>query len=546
MMRALLVYPTFPKTFWSFEQVLALVGRKALMPPLGLLTVAALLPNDWEFRLADLNVRPLTEADWAWADIILLSAMIVQKADLVAQIREAKRRGKPVVVGGPFATSVPEVPLEAGADYLVLGEGEVTIPRFLEALARGDTHGVFSAGDEKPDISHTPIPRFDLLDLRQYDMMAVQFSRGCPFLCEFCDIITLYGRRPRTKTPGQFIAELDRLVDLGWRRQVFVVDDNFVGNKRNVKAMLRELRPWRRRRGNPFGFDTEVTIDLAKDPELLELMYESGFGALFVGIETPDEESLDLTKKFQNLREPLEQSVEKIVRAGFRVMAGFIIGFDGEKPGAGRRILDFVERVAIPTTTLSLLQALPQTGLWNRLAAEGRLLGTAGDVNQTTLTNYVPTRPIEDLAREYVDAFWELYDPVRYLDRAYRHYEMMGEPLDAPRAFEWPTGGDIRDLFMNIRAFAIVCWRQGVVRETRFKFWHHLAAIWKRSPGLADRFLAVCAHNEHFLAFRGIVRAEIEAQLTEYMTLRARLIGEAERLRPDDSPRASAPRRAMA
>jgi radical SAM superfamily enzyme YgiQ (UPF0313 family) len=513
LMRVLLVYPLFPKTFWSYEKILELVNRKVLLPPLGLVTVAAILPQEWEFKLVDRNIRPVTESEWEWAEIAIFSAMIVQKGDLLAQIREAKRRGKRVAVGGPYPTSLPEEVRLAGADYLILDEGEITLPMFVGAVERGETRGVFRAGGEKPDVTGTPIPRFDLLELDAYDSMSVQFSRGCPFQCEFCDIITLYGRKPRTKAPKQLLAELDCLYELGWRRSLFMVDDNFIGNKRNVKLFLKELKVWQAEHQYPFRFNTEASVDLAQDPELMQLMVECYFNAVFLGIETPDEESLQLTKKFQNTRNSLIESVETITRAGLRPMAGFIIGFDGEKKGAGERIVRFVEAGSIPTTTFSMLQALPHTGLWNRLEKEGRLGNKDGTINQTTLMNFIPTRPLEEIAREYVEAFWQLYDAEQYIDRTYRCFLMLGAPACHP-PFKWPS-------WVDLRALLIVCWRQGVKRKTRWKFWHHLFSIMKRNPGVWDHYLTVCAHNEHFLEYRQIVRDQIEAQLAEFQAQEA-------------------------
>jgi radical SAM superfamily enzyme YgiQ (UPF0313 family) len=514
-MRVLLLYPLFPKTFWSYEKILELVNRKVLLPPLGLVTVAAILPQEWEFKLVDRNVRAVTEAEWEWAEVVVISAMIVQKQDLLDQIREAKRRGKRVAVGGPYPTSVPEESLAAGADYLILDEGEITLPMFVEAIQRGETQGVFRT-DEKPDVTTTPVPRFDLLEFDAYDSMSVQFSRGCPFQCEFCDIIVLYGRKPRTKTPAQLLQELDYLYELGWRRSVFMVDDNFIGNKRNVKLFLKELKVWQAEHQYPFSFNTEASVDLAQDEELLDLMVDCFFNAVFLGIETPDEDSLAMTKKFQNTRSSLAESVETITKSGLRVMAGFIIGFDGEKKGAGDRIVRFTEQTTIPTTTFAMLQALPNTALWHRLEKEGRLrAGKDGNINQTTLMNFVPTRPLEDIAREYVDAFWRIYEPKSYLDRTYRHFLMLGAPRCKPPA-KLPS-------WIDLRALLTVCWRQGVKRDTRWMFWHHLFGILKHNPGVFEHYLSVCAHNEHFLEYRQIVKDEIEAQLQEFFAEEARL-----------------------
>lgn len=515
-MRVLLLYPLFPKSFWSFDRALELIGRKVNLPPLGSITVAAILPQSWEFRLVDRNVCPETEADWEWADLVILSGMIVQKLDMLNLIREAKRRGKLVAAGGPYVTSVPEKAQEAGVDFLILDEGEITLPMFVEALERGETSGIFRANGDKPDVTQTPIPRYDLLDLKAYSDMSVQFSRGCPFQCEFCDIIVLYGRKPRTKSPAQLLAELQTLYDLGWRGPVFMVDDNFIGNKRNVKLLLRELAPWMAERGYPLALYTEASVDLAEDKELLDLMVAANFSSVFLGIETPDTDSLKVTKKYQNTRNSLLEAVQKINRAGLRVMAGFIIGFDGEKPGAGDRIIDFVEATAIPYALFSMLQVLPGTALWHRLKKEGRLLENKeeGNINQTTLTNFITTRPIEELAREYVSCFWTLYEPERFLGRLYRHYLYM-KPKPHKSKFRMPEP-------IYIWALLIICWRNGVKRKTRFQFWGQLFSIIRHNPRVWKRYLGDIAHLEHFIEYRQIVRDEIETQLADLMATKAK------------------------
>ncbi|MEM9447737.1 MAG: B12-binding domain-containing radical SAM protein [Cyanobacteria bacterium P01_E01_bin.6] len=507
-MRVLLVYPRFPKTFWSYEKILELVNRKVLLPPLGLVTVAAILPQSWEFKLVDCNIRSVTDEEWAWADLVIMSAMIVQKDDILIQINQAKQHGKPIAVGGPYPTSMPQDMRAAGVDYLILDEGEITLPMFVEALEQGETSGEFTANGEKPSVTDTPVPRYDLLERDAYDSMSIQFSRGCPFQCEFCDIIVLYGRKPRTKTPGQLIAELQCLYDLGWRGGVFMVDDNFIGNKRNVKLLLNELKEWQAERKYPFRFDTEASLDLAEDDEMIDLMLECNFAAVFMGIETPDEDSLQLTKKFQNTRSPLLESIEKVTRSGLRVIAGFIIGFDGEKSGAGQRIVEFAEITGIPTTTFAMLQALPHTALWHRLEKEGRLRAEDGNINQTTLMNFVPTRPVEDIAYEYIDAFRQLYEPEQYLDRVYRYFLKLGAPRVQPE-FNLPE-------WVVVRALLIVFWRQGFKRKTRWKFWHHFFHMLIKNPAVVEQYVTVCAHNEHFLEYRDIVKQQIESQLTEF------------------------------
>jgi radical SAM superfamily enzyme YgiQ (UPF0313 family) len=515
-MRTLFIYPEFPKTFWSYEKILELVNRKVLLPPLGMVTVAALLPQEWEMKLVDRNVREVSEAEWNWAELVVISGMIVQKADMAEQIARAKARGLPVAVGGPFASSTPDAPELQLADFKVLDEGEITLPMFIEALQRGESSGRFSSEGEKPDVTGTPIPRFDLLELDAYDSMSVQFSRGCPFQCEFCDIIVLYGRKPRTKNPEQLIAELQTLYDLGWRRSIFLVDDNFIGNKRNAKLLLPALKQWQIDRNYPFSFATEASVDLASDDELMEMMAECRFDSVFLGIETPDEASLETARKLQNTRSSLEESVDRITSYGIRVMAGFIIGFDGEKNGAGDRIVEFVSRTGIPAAMMGMLQALPNTGLWHRLEKEGRLIQEKADakgVNQTNLLNFVPTRPIRDIANEYVDAFCRLYEPNAYIDRVTHYYLKVGKPRWQQFVKAAALGKATLPTWTDVRALLIVIGRQGILRNTRWRFWRSLATIARRNPDNLEQFLVTLAHNEHFQEYRGIVTREIQEQL---------------------------------
>jgi radical SAM superfamily enzyme YgiQ (UPF0313 family) len=310
------------------------------------------------------------------------------------------------------------------------------------------------------------------------------------------------------------LAELQRLYDLGWRRSVFVVDDNFIGNKKHVRGLLRELQPWMREHDYPFSFATEASLDLAQDQALMDGMVACNFRAVFVGIETPDVASLTRVGKTQNARSPLDDSVAKITRAGLRVMAGFIIGFDGEQAGAGGRIVDFVERTAIPTVAFSMLQALPGTALTQRLASEGRLLTdlqNGGDLNQTTLTNFVPTRDVEQIADEYVEAFWELYDPVKYLDRVFRHYAQL-EFAAHPRRSR-PLAKKVNT--QNLRAMLLIFWKQGIVRRSRWRFWRNLFGIIRVNSRAVGSYLSGCAQGEHFLDYRQRVKRTIRAQLAQ-------------------------------
>ncbi|TBR17251.1 radical SAM protein, partial [bacterium] len=422
--RCLLVYPKFSDaSFWNFADIMPLAGRKYITQPLGLLTVAALLPKSWECRLVDLNARDLSEADLAWADLVMTGGMITQQLETLRLIRELKARGKTVVVGGPDATSQPA--LYEGADFLVLGEAELTVPAFLAAWEHGERTGRFAAGEAKADVERSPIPRFDLLRFSDYLYVGVQLSRGCPYNCEFCDIIELYGRVPRLKTPARMFRELEALLALGYRGHVDFVDDNFIGDKRAVKAFLRELVAWSEARGWPFYFSTEATVTLAADPELLELMRRADFRFVFVGIETPDPELLRQTQKKQNTLAPLADAVRKLNEAGMMVYAGFILGFDGEKAGAGEALAACVEETRVATAMTGLLTSLPNTQLDRRLAAEGRLLTRARgtevrpeEVDQMTGgLNFLTRRPRAEVLGEYRAALARLYDPANYFAR---------------------------------------------------------------------------------------------------------------------------------
>jgi radical SAM superfamily enzyme YgiQ (UPF0313 family) len=435
--------------------------------------------------------------------------MIVQKSDFHALIQKAVQLGKKVAVGGPYPTSVPQNALNSGAEYLILDEGELTIPLFLAAIDRGETKGIFRSG-ERPDVTLSPIPRFDLLQKDAYLMMAVQFSRGCPFNCEFCDIISLYGRTPRTKEPSQILAELQSIYDLGWRGSLFIVDDNFIGNTRNVKRFLRELIPWMKQHNYPFTFITEASVNLAEDSELLHLMSDAGFYAVFLGIETPDQDSLQVTRKLQNTRNPLVEACRQINEAGLLIYAGFILGFDGERAGAGERIQAFVEQTNIPQPMLGILQALPNTDLWNRLKKEQRLV--EGDSvhptgDQNTLMNFIPTRPLAEIAREYVEGFWMLYEPSHYLRRCFQQCLDLGSQLGQKRSRQFPLGKELRLLVQLI-------WYQGIRRpQIRKQFWRQLWVIVRKKPHILSLYLGLCAAGEHFWEYRVLARERIAQQL---------------------------------
>jgi radical SAM superfamily enzyme YgiQ (UPF0313 family) len=413
-MRILLVYPEIPDTFWSFKHALRFIHKKAASPPLGLLTVAAMLPAEWEKRLVDLNVTDLTTNELTWADYVFISAMIIQREAARALISRCKDFGVKVVAGGPLFTmeyeQFPEV------DHFVLNEAELTLPLFLADLANGCAQSVYSA-TEYPDIQQTPVPLWQLVNLKQYDTFSIQFSRGCPFSCDFCNVTTLLGHRPRTKTAAQIIAELDSLYELGWRKSIFFVDDNFIGNKKQIKSeILPALIEWRKgKTGIPFS--TEVSINLVDDPELLNLMTQAGFDTVFVGIETPNEGSLTECSKNQNKGRDLVESVKQLQRAGLQVQGGFIIGFDNDPPSIFQQQIDFIQKSGIATAMVGLLQAPPRTRLFERMRKEGRLVHEMSGDNVDGTTNIIPKMGLEHLQEGYRKLLAQIYAPKFYYQR---------------------------------------------------------------------------------------------------------------------------------
>ena len=425
--KVLMVYPRFnAATFWNFSIVCELFDAKYMMPPLGLITVAALLPSHWDIRLVDRNIEELTPADLDWADLVMTGGMLPQQFNMLEVIALSHEYGKPVVVGGPDPTSSPD--LYAAADFQVLGEAEGIIDEFIAAWEAGARSGRFTAPKFTIDVTTSPIPRFDLLKLESYMYVGVQYSRGCPFTCEFCDIIELYGRVPRAKTTPQMLAELEALYQLGYRGHVDFLDDNLIGNKKSLKLFLPELAVWLKARDYPFEFSTEASINMADDDELLRMLGEANFFTVFVGIESPDPKNLVHTKKKQNTRRSLVGSVHKIYRAGMFVTAGFIIGFDTEEVSMADAMADFIEEAAIPVSMIGLLYAAPTTQLTRRLAAEGRLHdgngvalpeGTESD-HCTATMNFDPLRPLSEILRDYRRVLERVYDPVAFAGRLER------------------------------------------------------------------------------------------------------------------------------
>ena len=472
-MKALLVYPEFPDTYWSFRHALSLEGRRSAFPPLGLLTVSAMMPESWERRLVDMNVQTLKPADVEWADVVFASAMLVQKDSLWHVVGLCKSRGKRVVVGGPYVSTGAEQMPEA--DHIFVGEAETTFPDFINDFERGTAKRLYKA-DVRPALSAAPIPDFRLANLGRYGAMAVQYSRGCPFQCEFCDIIEIYGRVPRTKSNEQMLTELDALRQAGWRGMVFIVDDNFIGNKRNVRRLLPELAEWSERHSYPFAFITEASVNLADDDELLGGMRRAGFRRVFLGIETPVEESLKETQKTQNLRRDLLGSVKRIQSHGMEVMAGFIVGFDSDPEDIFERQIQFIRESAIPLAMVGLLMALPDTQLWRRLEREGRLLQESTGNNTDCTLNYVPKMDAGRLVEGYKSILRTIYSPHEYYQRSLDCMERVVNVVTEPRRGDF-TG--------DAAALGRVLLQLGVRDEARGEFWRYM-------------YRAVVEHREKF------------------------------------------------
>jgi radical SAM superfamily enzyme YgiQ (UPF0313 family) len=415
-MKALLVYPSIPDTFWSFKHILKFIRKRAAHVPLGLLTIAAMLPRDWQLRLIDMNVEALTDEDIQWADRVFISAMVIQKTAVRDVVARCQALGKPIVAGGPLFSSTPEEFPEV--DNLVLTEAEVTLPLFLEDFAAGRPKQVYTS-EVKPDITTTPLPRWDLINMDLYACMSIQYSRGCPFDCEFCDIVKLNGRVPRVKSNDQMIREFEVLYDLGWRGRVFIVDDNFIGNKVKVKSFLRDLKVWQEARRYPFSLFTEASVNLAQDEELMTLMTGAGFDSVFLGLETPFDESLLECGKHQNRSVDLLEAVKTIQRHGMEVMGGFIIGFDNDPPNIFERQIKFIQHSGVVKAMIGLLNAIPGTRLYQRLRAEGRLLDNCTGDNCDGSLNFVPKMDAQTVREGYQAVLNYIYSPKNYYSRVY-------------------------------------------------------------------------------------------------------------------------------
>ena len=483
-MRILLVYPEFPDTFWSFRHALKFIRKKATSPPLGLLTIAAMLPDDWKVRLVDLNVSTLKGEDLEWADYVFISAMVVQRESAKAVIDACKDAGVPVVAGGPlFLDEHERLP---AIDHFVLNEAEITLPPFLEDLQNGSPRRVYQT-DQFAELSRTPVPRWDLVDFKNYATMNIQLSRGCPYDCEFCNITVLLGRRPRIKSAGQIVAELDSLYAAGWRGDVFFVDDNFIGNKKLLKAeILPALIAWQGGKAGP-TCSTEVSINIADDAELMQMMTAAGFTTVFVGIETPDDSSLDECHKTQNRGRDLIESVKRIQRAGLQVQGGFIVGFDHDTPSIFQRQIEFIQKSGIVAAMVGLLQAPHGTRLYQRLLGEGRILALTSGNNVDGSTNMAPRMDIAVLRAGYRRILETIYSPKLYYERVITFLQEYQPPRIAlPLKFEY---------FLALWKSIYLLGMRGAERVQYWKLW---GWVLFHKPRLFPTAITLAIYGYHF------------------------------------------------
>ncbi len=458
-MKILLVYPEYQDTFWSFKYVLKFISKKAAFPPLGLLTVGAMLPANWAKKLVDVNVEPLRDEQILWADMVFISAMIIQKKSAQEIIDRCKNLGRKVVAGGPAFTTKHDG--FSGVDHFVLNEAEVTLPLFLADLAAGNLKHMY-VSQEKPTLTETPVPLWSLINIKDYATLAVQYSRGCPYNCEFCDIIVMNGRRPRTKSASQIKKEFQAIYDAGWRKSVFIVDDNFIGNRHEVKKMLPELIGWQKEHRFPFTLLTEASTDLANDEELMQMMSGANFFKVFLGLETPDNQSLKECGKYQNAAMNLVEAVNTIHRHGMQVMGGFIVGFDNDTESIFEAQIKFIQQIGVVTAMVGMLTALPKTRLWHRLETEGRLLSESTGVNTDGSLNFVPVMGVENLQAGYRKILKTIYSHKCYYQRINTFIANYTPTVRTKIKWE------------DLRAFYRSAWRIGIISRARFRYWRLL------------------------------------------------------------------------
>jgi len=503
-LKVILVYPRYPDTFWSFRYSLKFIFKKATFPPLGLLTVAAMLPEKWEKKLVDMNTTTLTDKDLKWADYVFMSAMVAQQNSAREVIDRCKKLGTKIVAGGPFFSPGYEDWGFDDIDHLIFGEAEDILPLFLEDLEKGRAKHIYTS-EEKPDIRESPVPLWSLISKRKYQSMTIQYSRGCPFNCEFCDIIILNGHKPRTKDKRQIVAELDALYDMGWRASVFFVDDNFIGNKRKLKLeILPAIIKWVEEKKRPFTFYTEASINLADDEELMRLMSKAGFDMVFVGIESPNEESLVECNKLPNKNRDLLASVKKIQNHGLQVQGGFIVGFDSDPLSIFKSQIDFIQKSGIVTAMVGVLMAPPETRLYKRLERENRLLvGGTGD-NTDGSTNFIPKMGYETLARGYKHVVDTIYAPKQYYGRI--------------RTFlsEYKPGnkGKWKISLLHFIAWLRSIWVLGVKEKGRIHYWKLFVWTLLKKPKTFPLSMTLAVQGFHFRKVAQKVRISLTSDIS--------------------------------
>jgi len=484
-MKVLLVNPDTPVTFWSFKHALNFASKKAILPPLGLLTVAAMLPKSWQKRLVDMATTKLSDRDIQWADYVFISAMFIQGKSARQVIDRCKKFGTKVVAGGPLFTSAPEYYTDV--DHLVLNEAEVTLPLFLKDLEDGCPGRMYRTKG-RADISRTPIPLWELTAPKKYALMPIQYSRGCPFDCDFCDVTTLFGHQIRTKTKQQMLAELDSLYSMGWREQVFIVDDNFIANKAKLKAeILPAMIDWMQQHKYPFSFNTQASINIADDEELMRLMATAGFDCVFIGIESPSEDALTECNKVQNIGRDMVACIKKIQNAGMQVQGGFIVGFDSDKTSVFDSLIQFIQQSGVVTAMVGLLNAPRGTKLYKRLMQENRLITDSSGDNTDFSTNFVPKMNLDELVKGYQKVVRTIYSPKQYYDRVLtflRHYK----PLSCTR---------VRITHTDVEAFLKSVWRLGIIGRGRLGYWKLI--LWSmRSPRYFHLAVTLAIYGFHF------------------------------------------------
>lgn len=492
-MKILLVYPKYPDTYWSFKHALRFISKKAAVPPLGLITVSAMLPGNWQKKLVDMNVTTLTSKDILWADYVFISAMYIQKESVDQVLKECKKYNAKIVAGGPLFTqeynNYPQI------DHFILNEAEITLSPFLKDLESGHSLKKIYNTDEYADLTMTPVPDYHLLSMKDYALMNIQVTRGCPFACDFCEITSLLGHKVRMKKTHQIINELEALYALNWRGPVSIVDDNFIGNKKEVKNnLLPAMHKWMQKHKYPFTFNTQTSVDLADNEELMTLMTETGFSSTFIGIETPDEMSLKECKKIQNNNRNLLDSVKKIQKAGIQVSGGFIVGFDSDSPSVFQRQIDFIQQSGIVSAMVGLLNAPKNTKLYERLDAENRLTVEATGNNTDMSMNFVPKMNYQDLMEGYKKIIRNIYTAKPYYERIRQfllNYKKMYVVKKKPE-------------FSNLMAFFKSIIIIGIVKKGRSEYWKFLIWTLFKRPGLFVDAVTFIVYGYHFRTVFGI------------------------------------------